>query len=101
MQLAPVGGKRDKVDALQADRGLIQIDELHAGNRTQDSAAASTTPATPGMLVQRHLQLDALAHAGLETAQLDLRNRMNGVISNGRAPPWRSMAGSVVSVNCT
>ena len=51
LQLALVGGEHAEVDALQAHRWLLQIDQLHARNGLQEFACGLDDTGDTGMLV--------------------------------------------------
>ena len=60
LELAFVGGQRRKIETLQSDRGLIQIDQFDAGHRAQDIFRRFDDAGDARMLVQRDAQVHAL-----------------------------------------
>ena len=101
LQFALVGGQHAEIDALQPDGRLLEVDKLDAGHGVQKLEGGLDDAGNAGMPVQRDAHPDTLVQWVLSWSSLLFRNRMNGVISNGRAPRCRSIVGSVVSVNCT
>ena len=101
LQLALEVGQHAEVDALQADRRLFQIDELDAGNCAAGFRPRLHDAGDAGMPVQGDPHRHGLVQMRRQSVEPAARKRMNGVISNGRAPRCRSSAGRVVSVNWT
>src|SRR6266566_4052617 len=87
LKLLLVGGKHVETCALQADGGLFQLDEFNAGDGLQNRGRGVDDARHARMLMQRNPPRNGFA--------------TNSVISKGRDPRCRSMAGSVVSVNWT